>query len=124
MFLSFAWTERFGPGDYTINFEGIANYGRSLLGGFNVTVNRNRLPQCTMECRDYSTYGYTELTTSCMDLEERVRSYFWDFGNGETSKSKTGYAHYTQSGQYEVRLTAKDDSGGEAVFSWDVSVTR
>jgi len=59
-----------------------------------------------------------------MDLEERVRSYFWDFGNGETSKTRIGYAHYNQSGTYNVRLTVKDDSGDEASFQWDVVVER
>jgi PKD repeat protein len=113
-----------GPGDYNINFEGITNYGRSLLGGFSVTVNPNQLPQCTMEYQDYPTYGYTKFTPSCIDPDGRVRSYFWNFGNGETSKTRTGYAHYNQSGTYNVRLTVKDDSGDEASIQWDVVVER
>jgi len=53
-----------------------------------------------------------------------VRSYFWEFGNGETSKSRVGYAHYQQGGSYTVRLRVVDDSNEEASFQWNVNVTR
>jgi gliding motility-associated-like protein len=41
----------------------------------------------------------------------RIASYFWDFGNGNTSVQKNPGAIYTTGGSYDVKLVVKDSSG-------------
>ncbi|MEX2724744.1 MAG: PKD domain-containing protein [Candidatus Freyarchaeota archaeon] len=77
-----------------------------------------------MEYQDYPSLGYTKFTPSCVDPDGKVVSYYWEFGNGEVSKSRVGYAHYSQGGSYGVKLTVKDNSGESRTFSWNVLVTR
>jgi len=112
------------PGDFSINFSGQTNYGRSLMGSFPLNVKPNQLPTCTMSYEDYPQYGYTKFTPSCSDSDGKVKSYYWEFGNGETSKNRIGYAHYSQGGSYTVNLKVKDDSNEEANFQWDISIQR
>ena len=112
------------PGDFSINFSGQTNYGRTLMGSFPISVKANQKPSCSMEYEDYPSYGYTKFTPSCVDPDGRVRAYFWEFGNGETSKNRIGYAHYERGGSYTVKLRVVDDSNEEASFQWNVSVTR
>ena len=112
------------PGDFNINFSGQTNYGRVLQGTFPLNVKANQLPTCTMQYEDYPEYGYTKFTPSCTDPDGKVKAYFWEFGNGETSKNRIGYAHYQQGGSYTVKLKVKDDSNEEANFQWSISVQR
>jgi alpha-tubulin suppressor-like RCC1 family protein len=111
-------------GEQQVNFGGTTNYGKSLSGGLKINVNPNQLPQCEVGYQDFAQYGYTKFTANCTDPDGRVRLHSWDFGNGETSTSKNGFAHYTQSGSYNVTLKVTDDSGGMATFSLNASVTR
>jgi len=111
-------------GEQEVDFGGTTNYGKSLSGGLKINVNPNQLPQCEVGYQDFAQYGYTKFTANCADPDGRVRSYLWDFGNGETSTSKNGFAHYTQPGSYNVTLKVTDDSVGMATFSLNASVTR
>jgi PKD repeat protein len=45
------------------------------------------------------------------DLDGRIQSYDWDFGNGVASQAITATQVYTQAGSYTTTLTVADDDG-------------
>ena len=46
--------------------------------------------------------------------EGEYASYFWEFGDGYTSKEAVASHHYQHEGNYEVKLTVSDSKGREA----------
>jgi PKD repeat protein len=51
-----------------------------------------------------------------------VRSWIWDFGDSGTSSSQSPQHEYERSGTYTVRLTVKDESGGEGTSQKTITV--
>ena len=50
-------------------------------------------------------------TGSGSDTDGNIVSYYWNFGDGETSSSQSSYHTYESSGTYTVTLTVTDDDG-------------
>lgn len=50
-------------------------------------------------------------------------TYFWDFGDGNTSTLKTPVHYYTYEGQYEVTLIVTNGCGSSS-YSWSLWVNR
>jgi len=112
------------PGDYVIGLRVETNTGKVAEGTQTITVNPNQLPECTISYQDYPKYKYTKIISSCKDPDGKVKSYYWDLGDGTTSDKSKVFAKYQESGTYLVSLTVTDDSGDQAVFSLPVTVER
>ena len=52
-----------------------------------------------------------------------IRSYHWDFGDGETAEGKTVTHHYTAGGSFTVTLTVTDADGNETKETQTINVT-
>jgi parallel beta-helix repeat protein len=48
------------------------------------------------------------------DDEDSSLTYFWDFGDGDTSTEESPEHEYSEAGDYEITLTVTDSDGGEA----------
>ena len=70
--------------------------------------------QVTADFTANRTSGCSPLTVSFTDLSTgNVNSWFWDFGNGNTSRFDDVIATYTNPGTYTVRLTVRDTVNGD-----------
>ena len=56
----------------------------------------------TVGCRPFN------LTITNRSQEQKATTYFWDFGDGTTSTSKTPAHTYTKAGYYKVKLLIRD----------------
>jgi PKD repeat protein len=112
------------PGDYLIGLRVETKTGKVAEGEELIRVNPNQVPVCEISYQDYPKYKYTKIFSSCYDPDGKVKSYFWDLGDGTTSERTKVFAKYEQSGTYEVTLTVTDDSGAQATFSMPVTVER
>ena len=56
------------------------------------------------------------------DTDGDIISYYWSFGDGETSSSKNPSHTYQNSGTYTARLTVTDDDGGTNTDSVTINV--
>jgi len=65
----------------------------------------------TVQFRDEST-----------DLDGRVVSWRWEFGDGTTSEEKNPKCEYINKGIYTVKLTVKDDHGAEEISTDSITV--
>ncbi|MDW6002258.1 immune inhibitor A domain-containing protein [Vibrio mangrovi] len=67
-----------------------------------------------------------DLTVSAVNLSQdsdgKIVSYFWDFGNGQTSTSASPTWTYEHQGTYHVSLTVTDDQGATGTTDKEVTV--
>ncbi len=63
----------------------------------------------------YTSYQVGELI-EFDNCSTHATSFFWDFGNGVTSRLRTPTITYSNSGTYEVALTAYSDIGKEVSY--------
>ena len=56
--------------------------------------------------------------------DQGIKSYLWDFGDGNTGNGKTTYHTYTTSGTYTVTLTVQDSEGLSSTDSLKVTVLQ
>jgi large repetitive protein len=61
--------------------------------------------------KDLGCNKFTFDATESYDVTNRKLSFFWEFGDGNTSTLPVVTHVYDKGGSYTVRLTAKDDSG-------------
>ncbi len=55
---------------------------------------------------------------------EDILTYLWDFGDGAQSDQKTPKHQYADNGTFTVKLTVRDDDGGETADQQVVTVTN
>ena len=57
------------------------------------------------------------------DVDGSIVSYFWDFGNGDSSTETNPVYIYNQLGQYQTSLTVTDDMGVSSTTTTTVDIT-
>lgn len=62
------------------------------------------------------------LEVTFTNFSQNATSYMWDFGDGETSAEKDPVHVYAETGNYTVKLTAKNAANASADFSQDISI--
>ncbi|PPK84669.1 peptidyl-prolyl cis-trans isomerase B (cyclophilin B) [Neolewinella xylanilytica] len=62
-------------------------------------------------------------TVSFTNTSEKATTYFWEFGNGQTSTEAEPAIRYFQSGDYAVRLTATNEKGKSRTTTQTINVT-
>ncbi len=61
-------------------------------------------------------------TDNSTDSDGIIDSWSWDFGDGNTSTSKSPNYFYNDIGEFTVTLTVTDNLGGEAIQSKEISI--
>lgn len=70
---------------------------------------------------EVGTENFLEVTFT--NYSQNATSYMWEFGDGETSTDKDPVHVYATSGQYTVKLTAKNAANASADFSQTITIT-
>lgn len=70
-----------------------------------------------------SEFNFANTSNDARDPEGAIVQYEWNFGDGTTSNEKDPYHNYSAVGDYSVTLKVTDNSGSEAEYSENVSVT-
>lgn len=78
---------------------------------FNCTQN----PQTDMDI---------EFTDNSVDPENKSLSWFWDFGDGNTSELQTPTHKFATEGDYNVTLTVTDDENTTDTYTMTIPVTK
>ncbi|WP_367388887.1 PKD domain-containing protein [Lewinella sp. LCG006] len=93
------------PGTYTISLS-ISNSNNSASGMQEITVASPPVPVFNIITND--------LTISLQNNSLNASSYFWNFGDGNTSTLENPVHTYASAGVYEVSLNASNDYCGVA----------
>jgi len=112
-------------GVYNITLKITDNYGATdeisqQLGVLNVGPTADF---------DYSPSNPTDLqnvifTDKSSDLDGDIVNWYWDLGDGNTSKLQSPSYQYGDNGTYTVTLTVTDDDGASEVKSQQISVSN
>ena len=70
-----------------------------------------------------SEFNFANTSNDARDPEGAIVQYEWNFGDGTISNEKDPYHNYSAVGDYSVTLKVTDNSGSEAEYSENVSVT-
>ena len=65
-----------------------------------------------------------QFTDKSIDPENKSLSWFWDFGDGNTSDLQAPTYKYTTQGDYNVTLTVKDDENAISTYTKTLSVAE
>lgn len=100
-----------------------------LAGNQGATVKQqiriNAKPKVNLGM-DRSVFKGKELSLSPVveDADGEITVYHWDFGDGHTSTEKEPKHIYSETGEYELRLTCTDNDGGVGFDTIIVTVTN
>jgi PKD repeat protein len=116
------------PGNYSVQVDLIATHSLSALAGsenISFVLPLNIIPDTTTSSNDgfamTNSSGCSPVTISFTNNNVGMLSYFWDFGNGNTSSmSQPADQIYTQPGQYIVQYSAMQSSAAYFLQSIDV----
>lgn len=92
----------------------------SLTGRFDQHVNEAPTASFT-HTADALTARFD--ASSSVDADGTIRSYVWNFGNGQQGTGAISTVTYAQAGTYTVTLTVMDNEGADATLSKQVTVT-
>jgi len=111
-------------GEWSTDIDSLVTYTdfRGLEGSVHVpsqvlsAIEPNRVPVAMFvyepeTATTADTVRFTDLSFD-PDEEGRIVSWQWDFGDGSMGSEQNPEHRYAESGEYTVRLTAVDDSGG------------
>jgi len=109
-------------GEGSVNYDDYGSIGQYFIsgtieGGYSTPNNENPIADFTS-----SVTGRTvSFTDASADNDGSIISWFWDFGDGNTSTAQNPIHIYASDGDYNVNLTVTDN--GNAVDSIAQSVT-
>ena len=83
-----------------VNLQVTDSIGCTLNYSFNVVVAEIGISYDAVDCSK-SRYQFSSMSAT---IEENNYSFFWDFGDGESSTAKNPVHNYTQNGEYHVQL--------------------
>ena len=87
-------------------------------------LNRSPITEFTFYPSNPSIQDEVNITDTSSDPDGSITSWFWDFGDGNTSELQTPTHKFTTEGDYNVTLTVKDDENATDTFTMTVSVTE
>ncbi len=76
---------------------------------------------------DFSMPAYTCINIPLLlqgDAGGNIKSWYWDFGNGQTASGQSPFVTYTQHGSYRIRLMVKDVFGLSDTIEKTIEVRR
>jgi PKD repeat protein len=108
------------PGTYTLGLDVLTKYGNTASTTVPIVVTENVPPTCTINAKLITGKKY-QLDAQCYDVDGRIVSYLWDFGDDTTGTSERDYREF-KSGTYNIRVTATDNSGGTGTAETTLNV--
>lgn len=133
---SYYWD--FGNGNVSADSNGISNYGIGLYNGFyavvdssfncgitdTIPLNYNVIESIETDVSASSTFGCEPFEVNFTQLTNSLNaSYFWDFGNGETSTDANPTFIFETVGVYEVSLVTIDSNTCNFIDSGLITIT-
>ena len=98
------------PGNYTVRLIIQSSCGSdTFLANISVYAN-NSPPNC-----DFS-YTINNLSASYIDSSQNANTYFWDFGDGDTSNLINPIHNYLTSGIYLVKHRVNNNFGSDSII--------
>ncbi|WP_271768065.1 Ig-like domain-containing protein [Aquimarina algiphila] len=95
-----------GEGNPNNGYSDYASLGNYTISGSYILGDDNQPPLSEFEANtDCSTVNFINSSTN------RINSYLWDFGDGQTSTQENPTHTYASVGNYTVSLTTTNDSG-------------
>ena len=90
-----------------------------------VTIS-NLKPEACFECNTTDFHIDTEIQflDNSLDPENKSLSWFWDFGDGNTSDIQAPTHKFTALGDYNVTLTITDDENATDTYTMTISVVE
>ncbi len=131
-------TAFYGDGSFNYdpneNFSGSDSFTYKVNDGYQnsseatvfITVNPiNDLPVAsyTYSPINPNTLDNIQFTDISTDIDGAIISWFWDFGDGNTSSLQNPTHKYGDDGTYTVKLNVTDDGGGTDESSLDIYVS-
>jgi PKD repeat protein len=115
----------FKEGKYTVTFMVTDDDGAtSKQYTLKIIVIENKPPEATASAS--RTEGEkplkVEFTGEGKDPDGKIDSYFWDFGDGETSEEKNPTHTYQKSGTFMAKFIVTDDSGATDMVVFEINV--
>lgn len=132
-----AYTWNFGDGSTGTGKKPTKKYSAAGVYDVTLTVTDNRggkasvtRPLTAVAPNVLPTAAFTEVVndldvsldaSGSADSDGTIASYAWDLGDGSTATGKTVAKKYAAAGPYNVKLTVKDNRGGEATATRTVT---
>ena len=111
-------------GEWQITLTVTDNDGAETSITHTVTVV-NLPPAAAFNCTlNPQTDRDIEFTDNSVDPENKSLSWFWDFGDGNTSELQTPTHKFATEGDYNVTLTVTDDENTTDTYTMTVPVTK
>jgi PKD repeat protein len=113
-------------GVYEVRLTVQDDSGAASSTSINVTV-KNQLPSAMSTGVNASAYAGDPLLfdgSKSSDSDGRIVEFSWDFGDGLTGNGSLVKHPFAQVGDYVVKLTVTDDSGGAAVTTMNVTILK
>ena len=112
-------------GSYTITLIAVGVGGTNILTLTNLVTVTNPPPPVVANFDAGPTNGVAPLTVWFSNLTSGATSYFWDFGDGNTSVEFSPTNTYTNAGSYTISLVAIGPGGTNSLtFTNFVTVTN
>jgi parallel beta-helix repeat protein len=102
-------------GIYSVTLTVIDNDGTSVTALTTATVGAvvNKAPEAKLWVPDTGKVNEVIVFngSESYDLDGRIESYFWNFGDGESTSGRRVIHSYSSAGNYTVTLTVTDNNG-------------
>jgi PKD repeat protein len=111
-------------GSFTVNLTVIDDNGAKVTDSIIISVSENQPPEIS-ESNTYANEFVNDPMSfsfhcSADDPDGNIVSYYWTFGDGQTSTEQNPYHTYSNEGIYEAKITVTDDDG--AIDSLTITV--
>ena len=107
-----------GVGDKPYNIPGGGNQDRYPLGFFRPIANFTYSP------KNPDDWDVVEFSDKSFDPDGVIVDWYWQFGDGRTSRMKNPMNNYSDNGLFTVKLTVLDDQGYSDSFSDEIMVSN
>lgn len=111
------------PGDYTVTLtvvdeDGLDHTVPMTINIENIDPTAEIVPPGSLEAESSSVFR----SEGSEDIDGSIISYFWEFGDGETSSKANPDHKYMVKGSYSVTLTVTDDFEGTGTLTITIEV--
>ncbi len=108
-----------GEGNVNNGYSDLSSLGNYTISGSYIPGDDNNPPLSEFEAsQDCTQIQFTSTSTN------RINSYLWNFGDGQTSTQQNPSHTYTTEGDFTVSLTTTNDSGSDTEVKLDFITVR